>query len=60
MERQAIETLSGVGEIYAADRLLRRTTYHLDVANDESRPTATVLGGTIDITGMAEALVLRL
>lgn len=61
MARQTIEVLSGAGEIYAGDRLLRRTTYRLEVSSDTSTPPnspASVIGGSVDITGMAEALVL--
>ena len=60
MERQPAETLTGVGEIYAGDRLLRRTNYRLEVSPAGSGPgdSRTVTSGTIDITGMGEAVVL--
>ena len=60
MERQTSEILSGVGEIYAGDRLLRRTTYRLEVVPDPSRPdgSAAAVSGNIDITGMGETVVL--
>jgi hypothetical protein len=55
-----MEVVSGAGEIYAGDRLLRRTGYRLEVSSDAANRSAaaTVIGGSIDITGMAEALVL--
>jgi hypothetical protein len=61
MAKQTIEVLSGVGEIYAGERLLRSTTYHLEVSSELAAPlssVATVVEGSIDITGMPEAVVL--
>ncbi|HVH58642.1 MAG TPA: hypothetical protein VM791_20415 [Vicinamibacterales bacterium] len=61
MERQKLEVLEGVGEIYAGDRLLRTTTYHIEVSTQRSPPISsdeTVVEGTIDINGMPEAVVL--
>ena len=61
MERQTLEVLNGVGEIYAGDRLLRSTTYHLEVSSKLASPAssvATVVEGSIDINGMPEAVVL--
>ena len=60
MARQTMAVVSGAGEIYAGDRLLRRTGYRLEVSSDAGNrlSPSTVIGGSIDITGMAEALVL--
>ena len=61
MAPRVIESLSGVGEIYAGDVLLRSTPYRLSVLRDDDSPAdATLLQieGHIDITGIAEAVVL--
>jgi hypothetical protein len=61
MAKQMIEVLEGVGEIYAGDRLLRSTTYHLEVSSELTPPATTdsiVVEGRIDINGMPEAVVL--
>ncbi len=61
MARQMIESLAGVGEIYAGDELLRSIRYQLSVWRDDepSRdgPTLTI-EGHIDTTGIAEVVVL--
>lgn len=57
MTRKTIQVLSGVGEIYGGDRLLRTTAYRLDVIAD-SASHGTTIEGSIDISGMAEAVVL--
>ena len=60
MARQT-QVLTGAGEIYAGDRLLRSTTYHLEVPS-ELAPAASspsgMIEGSIDINGMPEAVVL--
>lgn len=61
MARHTIRVLSGVGEIYAGDRLLRNTAYRLEISSELPAPVssiASVVEGSIDITGMPEALVL--
>src|SRR5690349_5982388 len=61
MARQVIESLVGVGEVYAGDVLLRSIPYQLSVWRDDdpSRDgTALTIDGHIDITGIAEAVVL--
>jgi hypothetical protein len=61
MSRDLLETLTGVGRIYAAGRLLRTTPYHLSVWSDDESTAGTrsqTIDGTIDITGIAEAIVL--
>jgi hypothetical protein len=60
MARQT-EVLNGTGEIYAGDRLLRSTTYHLEVSSQLASSVSSgsrVVEGTIDINGMPEAVVL--
>ncbi|MGQ0733832.1 MAG: hypothetical protein ACT4QD_09275 [Acidobacteriota bacterium] len=63
MSRELIEELRGVGRVYAAGVLLRTTSYHLSVWHDKSgtdgrATTPRHIDGHIDITGMAEAIVL--
>jgi hypothetical protein len=61
MARRLVESLVGVGEVFAADVPLRSIPYQLSVWRDDepSRdgPTLTI-DGHIDITGIAEAVVL--
>ena len=63
MPRRVLESLTGVGEVYTDDVLLRRTRYDLTVWTDESTEAddgeETVhVDGHIDITGIGEAVVL--
>lgn len=61
MARRVVETLIGVGEIYAGDVLLRSTPYQLSVFRDDdprADGSALKIDGHIDITGIAEAVVL--
>jgi hypothetical protein len=65
MTRRLLESLSGVGSVYAGDVLLRTTSYELSLwSEEESRapgadPNAVGrVEGHIDITGIAEAVVL--
>lgn len=57
MARKTIQVFSGVGEIYGGDRLLRTTRYRLEVTADSESP-GTTIEGSIEISGMAEAVVL--
>jgi hypothetical protein len=61
MARRVVESLTGVGEVYAGRELLRSTSYRLSVFQDDD-PRANEGGakieGHIDITGIAEAIVL--
>lgn len=57
MPRQVLETLTGVGEVHVDGVLLRRTHYDLAVWTDDSDDTVHI-DGHIDITGLAEAVVL--
>ncbi len=61
MARRVVESLSGVGEIYAGEVLLRSTAYELSVFRDDdvsADGSALKIDGHIDITGIAEAIVL--
>ena len=64
MTRRLLESLRGVGAVHAAGLLLRRTTYELAVWSDEEAPgrgkgpQTVAIDGHIDITGIAEAVVL--
>ena len=64
MTKRLLETLSGVGAIHAGEVLLRRTAYEVTVWADETPPasddpkTVARIEGHIDITGIAEAVVL--
>jgi hypothetical protein len=50
--RQLLESLTGLGDVYVGDVLLRRTRYDLALWSDDS------IDGHIDITGIGEAVVL--
>lgn len=61
MPRRVVESLTGVGEVYADGVLLRSTSYQLSVFQDDDPPvegSAVTIDGHIEITGMAEAIVL--
>ena len=65
MTRRLLEALSGVGVIHAGEQLLRTTSYELSLWSDDQPhapgedPKAVVsIDGHIDITGIAEAVVL--
>ena len=65
MSRRLLESLSGTGAIHAGGLLLRMTPYKLSIwsddhshaAGDDHRAIPTI-DGHIDITGIAEAIVL--
>jgi hypothetical protein len=61
MARRLIESLSGVGDIYAGDVLLRAgTSYSLSVWSDD-QPTggsAVVIEGNIGVSGLGETVAL--
>lgn len=50
-----IEVLSGEGEIYAGDRLVRRTRYRLNVNRADA---ASEIEGRIELATESEAIVL--
>jgi hypothetical protein len=54
------KVLQGIGEIFAGDRLIRRTTYRLEVSCDAIAPGAplTIVEASIDISTTPEAFVL--
>jgi len=65
MARRVVESLRGVGEVYAGEVLLRRTRYDLSLWTDDEAVDPQVQGdapvnvdGHIDITGIGEAVVL--
>jgi len=60
MARRLLESLSGVGAIHASGLLLRTTRYELSLwSDDQPDPKAVAsINGHIDITGIAEAVVL--
>jgi hypothetical protein len=58
MARRVIETLTGVGAVYADDVLLRTTSYALEVWRDEGNDESVHVEGRIDVTGLGEAVVL--
>ncbi len=65
MTARLVESLSGVGAIHAGDRLLRVTSFELSVWSDDqssgsgtTTEAVTRIEGHIEITGMAEAVVL--
>jgi hypothetical protein len=65
MAKRMIEALSGIGDIYAGEVLLRRTQYSLSLWSEAEPPAGgegandrVNIDGNIDITGIAEAIVL--
>jgi hypothetical protein len=65
MTRRLLESLSGIGDIHAGGVLLRTTAYKLSLWSDDRAPArgedtraVASIDGHIDITGIAEAVVL--
>lgn len=65
MTRRLLESLTGVGPIHAGDQLLRTTKYSVAVWSDDKppktaddSPAVATVDGHVDITGIAEAIVL--
>jgi hypothetical protein len=54
------KVLQGVGEIFAGDRLIRNTSYRLEVSSCPASPGAphTIVDASIDISTTPEAFVL--
>lgn len=52
-----IEELCGEGEIYAGDRLVRRTRYRLRISEGDAS-NASGIEGTIELATESEAIVL--
>ena len=66
MPRHLLESIRGVGTIYAGEVLLRTTTYDLSLWSDDDQPrpegevvtSIARVDGHIEIGGIAEAVVL--
>ncbi len=66
MPRHLLESMRGIGAIYADDVLLRTTAYDLSVWSDDDQPrpegevarSIARVDGHIEIAGIAEAVVL--
>jgi hypothetical protein len=62
VSRRLLDSLTGLGNLYAGDQLLRSTPYELSIwADEHAAPgveTGTAIEGHIDITGIGEAVVL--
>ena len=66
MPRRLLELMRGVGAIHADDVVLRTTAYELSLWSNDDLPRAAddvaqsipTIDGHIDITGIAEAVVL--
>jgi hypothetical protein len=63
--KRLVKSVTGTGAIHAGDVLLRTTTYELSVWADDRQPASeedleagASIEGSIDITGIAEAVVL--
>ena len=65
MARRLLQALTGTGDIYTGDRLLRQTPYQLSVwarhdspGEDDDKYAIGEIEGHIQIAGMGEAVVL--
>lgn len=64
MPRHLLGELTGVGDVYAGEHLLRSTAYRLSLWADAEAPapaddpTPAAIDGFIDIEGIGEAIVL--
>ena len=64
MTKRLVESLKGVGAIYAGDTLMRSVPYQLSVwsegeaSGQDGSDAATTIDGHIDLSGMGEAVVL--
>ena len=62
MARHLVETLTGLGTVHAQGELLRTTRYEISLWSDDQPGSGTAaivdISGHIDITGIAEAVVL--
>ena len=66
MPRHLLESMRGIGTIYAGEVLLRTTTYDLSLWSDDDQPrpegevarSIARVEGHIEIGGIAEAIVL--
>jgi hypothetical protein len=66
MPRRLLDSMRGVGAIHSGELLLRTTAYELSLWANDDQPRAAdaivssiaMVDGHIDITGIAEAIVL--
>ena len=58
VSKRLVETLKGVGDIYAGGELLRTTPYELQVWTVDGATPSVEIQGHIDISGLGEAVVL--
>jgi hypothetical protein len=63
MARRVLESLTGIGEVYVGDVMVRRTHYQLalftdDPVDGDDSSDSVQVDGSIDIHGIAEAVVL--
>ena len=58
MSKRLVESLKGMGTVYAGPELLRRTPYELHVWAIEGAAPSVEIEGRIDIAGIGEAVVL--
>ena len=58
VSKRLVETLKGVGDIYAGGELLRTTPYELQVWSVDGATPAVHIEGHIDVSGLGEAVVL--
>ena len=58
MSKRRVESLKGVGQIYAGGQLLRTTPYDLEVWQLDGPENPVHVEGHIDVTGLGEAVVL--
>jgi hypothetical protein len=58
VSKRLVESLKGVGQIYAGGQLLRTTPYDLEVWKVDETENQVHIEGHIDVTGLGEAVVL--
>ena len=58
VSKRLVESLKGVGQVYAGGELLRTTPYDLQVWTTEGAAPSVHIEGHIDVTGLGEAVVL--
>lgn len=65
MARRLLQALTGIGNVYTGDRMLRQTSYQLSIwakhdtpAEGDNRQEVGAIEGHIAIGGMGEAVVL--
>ena len=58
VSKRLVESLKGVGNVYAGGELLRTTPYDLKVWATDGPTPSVEIEGHIDVTGIGEAVVL--